>query len=113
MKFMKLTVLATFLFSSALFANEVQCEFKTSYGEMTAINHVVSDEGHGPMSEYNSDEFTGMVTSSKGYLVLNIVHRDSKQTSSVHGKVTEDAILGGIVSSLDDWVQYSCSKVTH
>lgn len=87
------------------FAASTICDLKTNHeNEAQSLTIQSSQAGHGPISNFETENFKGIITSSKGFLVAGITIKATNQSMSFHGK----GILGGQLIDGDEWIQINC-----
>lgn len=103
---MKVLITFFLLFTSnVILAETSTCELKTNLeSEYQTFNIQLTDAGHGPIENFETEAFKGIITSSKGFIVAGITIKATNQSMSFHGKNT----LGGQLIDNDDWIQINC-----
>ena len=110
---LKLYSLIAVLLLSSNFAHafEAKCSIKTNIdSELQDLSVEVSSSGHGPMSYFDTNTFTGFVSSARGFLVVAISKKGTTQSSSYHSKV-EHSPIGVQYIDGNDWIQVNCQKI--
>ncbi|WP_372655173.1 hypothetical protein [Halobacteriovorax sp.] len=103
-----LVAIAFTLICSISNAASSDCELKTNIEEeLQTITVELSDSGHGSMTNFETQDFKGILASSKGYLVVGITIKETNQSMSFHGD-TSTAAVGGQLIDGDNWIQIRC-----
>ena len=99
---MTLVLLAT---SNLTLAATSECLLKTNFeSELQSHTIYITEDGHGPIENFETEAFKGIITSSKGFVVAGITIKDTNQSMSIHGKGT----LGSQLIDGDNWIQINC-----
>lgn len=96
------------LITTSSFAADAICLVKTNLeSDEQYIAIELTDQGHGPMEYFFTEKFNGLLSSSKGSIVVGLSTKDTGVSMSFHGKVSDGPVGGQFISG-DDWIQVSC-----